>query len=68
MPRCTEMKQGQVYACKECGLKLKVIDECSCEESECSCAELQCCDKPMQLVAKRRGFGTSVFGRKKFGG
>ncbi len=68
MPACTEMKRGQVYACKECGLQLKVIKECSCAESQGSCVELQCCEKPMELIRGRHGFGMASFARKKSGG
>jgi hypothetical protein len=54
MPNCHQMKLGQVYVCEECGLKMKVIQECKeCgqEESECSLDDCQfvCCGEEMKL-------------------
>ena len=28
MASCKEMKEGQIYECKECGLQLQVVNEC----------------------------------------
>ena len=28
MASCHEMKQGEVYVCKDCGLELKVVAQC----------------------------------------
>ena len=32
MPRCDEMREGEVYYCEHCGLEIEVIEECSHEE------------------------------------
>ncbi len=40
MANCHEMKMGEVYTCKECGLELKVIKECrdaGKPATECNC-------------------------------
>jgi hypothetical protein len=55
MPHCHEMKKGQIYGCKECGLKLQVIEECtSCgtDVGECKheTCEFACCDEPLTLM------------------
>ncbi len=55
MPNCAEMKMDQVYACKECGIELKVVQECKeCETTSpsCGCQEpcsFECCGEPMVL-------------------
>ena len=56
MPSCHEMREGEVYVCKDCGLELKVVKECrdategslrcSCEESESPCT-FSCCGEEM---------------------
>jgi hypothetical protein len=28
MPSCHDMKKGEVYICKDCGLELQVVKEC----------------------------------------
>ena len=53
MPSCHEMREGEVYVCKDCGLEIKVIKECldvggssvkcTCEESE----SFVCCGEEM---------------------
>ena len=35
---CNDMKVGEVYACKNCGLELKVVKSCNHEGQD------QCCD------------------------
>jgi hypothetical protein len=50
MINCSEMKKGEVYRCKSCGLELKVEKSCSCGTSgqgACS-VPLQCCGADMQ--------------------
>ncbi len=54
MPSCTEMKNGQIYVCQDCGLELQVVKECTecgTEEGECSgeTCDISCCDKPLKL-------------------
>ena len=53
---CHDMKEGQIYWCKTCGLELKVVKGCeSCcsgtEEGACSdenCT-FTCCGEALQL-------------------
>lgn len=50
MINCSEMKGGEVYLCKSCGLELKVEKPCSCgtgQGQSCS-VPLQCCGGDMQ--------------------
>lgn len=59
MPSCAEMKEGEIYMCKDCGLELKVVKQCrdsgkpgakcGCESDEEPCA-IACCGK--ELVKK----------------
>jgi hypothetical protein len=28
MPSCEDMKNGQIYMCKDCGLELQMVSEC----------------------------------------
>jgi hypothetical protein len=54
MANCYEMKEGQVYECRECGLELKVIRECiECGPfTDCLACEpcsFHCCDEEMTL-------------------
>lgn len=40
MPSCHEMKKGEVYACKDCGIELQVVNECKdagTPAEECAC-------------------------------
>jgi hypothetical protein len=40
MPSCHEMRMGEVYACPECGLELKVVKECKdagTSAEDCAC-------------------------------
>jgi hypothetical protein len=38
MADCLEMRLGQVYACHDCGLQLKVVGECKeCGAETCGC-------------------------------
>jgi hypothetical protein len=53
------MKKGEVYVCNDCGLKLEVVEECTCNEStqDCSCytkpesCSFNCCGEEMQKKA-----------------
>jgi hypothetical protein len=59
MPSCNEMKKGEVYACGECGLELKVVkeckdakkdaDSCSCCGEEDICCDITCCGEPLTI-------------------
>lgn len=49
MANCSEMKEGDLYVCKTCGLELKVSKACSCGSASghaCS-VPLQCCGQDM---------------------
>jgi len=56
MPSCHEMREGEVYVCKDCGLEIKVVKECrdaggsstkcSCDQSESPCS-FSCCGADM---------------------
>jgi hypothetical protein len=48
MVSCTEMKKGDVFVCKNCGLELKVEKPCSCSTGQTECTvPLQCCGGDM---------------------
>ena len=59
MVTCHDMKEGQIYTCKECGLELKVLSECKeCQEESCGCQDpdekehdcgFSCCGEPLVL-------------------
>ena len=54
MPNCHELKRGQVYACEECGLELKVVEECEefgtpAEECGCEPCTFVCCGEELKL-------------------
>lgn len=54
MPRCDEMREGEVYYCEHCGLEIEVIEECSHDEDEeaeevCRADEFMCCGEPLTL-------------------
>jgi len=49
MSTCGQMKLGQVYVCKECGLELKVVKECDCSEQACGCETMACCGGGLTL-------------------
>jgi len=54
MPRCDEMREGEVYYCEHCGLEIEVIEECSHDEDEeaevvCRAEEFTCCGAPLTL-------------------
>ncbi len=55
MPKCDEMKKGQIYACEECGLEVQIAKECEdcatnaakeCGYEEC---EFKCHGKALTL-------------------
>ena len=59
MPSCNEMKTGEVYVCKDCGIELQVIKECKdvgtsgkgcCSHSTGDSCTLSCCGE--ELVKK----------------
>ena len=55
MTDCREMKLGEVYRCKECGLELEVVKECReaklpPEHCKCTPCPLACCGE--ELVKK----------------
>lgn len=55
LPECHELKKGQILTCRDCGLELEVIKECSeCGPESESCAHLECafkcCGKEMQIT------------------
>jgi hypothetical protein len=54
MSNCHEMKKGQIYACKGCGLELEVVKKCkecgiSTEECECEPCTFVCCGEELKL-------------------
>jgi hypothetical protein len=53
MADCHEMRLGQVYFCEDCGLALKVVEECEeCGAETCSCeapCSFECCGEPLKL-------------------
>lgn len=40
-------KQGEVYHCEKCGMKLQVTEACQCETG---CPELMCCGQSLIKV------------------
>ncbi len=58
MTNCHEMKLGEVYVCKDCGLELQVVKECRDQgkpAAECACHDdggdpctFSCCGKPLE--------------------
>ncbi|MDX9721087.1 MAG: hypothetical protein RBU37_10075 [Myxococcota bacterium] len=58
MANCHEMKKGEIYVCKDCGLELQVVAECTdCHKSpeDCQCQDehghackLMCCGVPLE--------------------
>jgi hypothetical protein len=51
MLRCSDMKKGEIYTCKECGLEIQIIQECKeCSEESCSCESgctFTCCGEEL---------------------
>lgn len=52
MAQCHQMKVGEIYMCKDCGLELQVVKSCVEEEApeeSCSCTPCQfvCCDQDL---------------------
>ena len=56
MPNCHEMREGEVYACPDCGMELKVVKACKSvgnTDDHCGCgstgepATLTCCGKEL---------------------
>jgi hypothetical protein len=55
MIHCHDMKVGEIYVCKDCGLELQVVKACrdaEAPEQSCSCTPCQftCCGE--ELVRK----------------
>ena len=49
MASCVDMKEGDRFVCKNCGLELQVVKSCTCvagKEVVCT-VPLQCCGKDM---------------------
>jgi len=49
---CHEMRLDEVYACKDCGIELKVVKECKdcgepAETCECEPCTFTCCGEPL---------------------
>jgi len=59
MPACRDMKKGDVFACKNCGLELQIVKECvdcgkpssTCEYGPCT---FVCCNEELQLKKKKK--------------
>lgn len=54
MASCHEMKKGDVYVCKDCGLELQVVNQCknygiSEEAHEHDTCNFVCCEKEMTV-------------------
>lgn len=49
MANCSEMKKGDIFLCKTCGLELQVTKACTCDAGgKGSCTvPLNCCGKKM---------------------
>jgi hypothetical protein len=49
MANCGEMKNGDVFVCKTCGLELRVAKACKCGSGsgEVCTVPLQCCGRDM---------------------
>jgi hypothetical protein len=48
------MREGEVYCCDECGLRIEVIEECSHDDGDdddetCSIEGFMCCGRPLTL-------------------
>ena len=60
MVNCHDMKKGEVYLCKECGVELEVVaeckdvgkpaDDCGCHPSATPCT-FSCCGKSLEKKA-----------------
>ncbi|WP_200895251.1 MULTISPECIES: hypothetical protein [unclassified Methanosarcina] len=47
---CNNLKQGQVLICENCGLELKVVNECGDDRCAIGCTgDMDCCGEPMKL-------------------
>ncbi len=49
MPKCSEMKVGDVYKCARCGFELEVKKACTCGD-DCHCSDIECCGSPMSKM------------------
>jgi len=49
MANCCDMKQGDVYTCRTCGLELTVSKTCACTEgaADACTVPLRCCGDDM---------------------
>lgn len=54
MTSCGDMKVGEVYVCKDCGLEIEVKKSCNCPTEVCepmkdgACCDFECCGSPME--------------------
>ena len=49
MTTCHDLKKGDVLYCEECGLELKVSEDCSCsDDGACSEQGFICCGMDMK--------------------
>jgi len=47
---CSNLKDGQILVCENCGLELKVVNECSEDSCATGCVgDMDCCGEPMKL-------------------
>jgi hypothetical protein len=49
MANCAEMKKGDIFVCKTCGLELQVAKPCACgsESGQACTVPLKCCNQDM---------------------
>ena len=48
MAGCGDMRKGDLFVCKACGLELEVQKTCTCGTGETDChLPLECCGKEM---------------------
>jgi len=49
MANCAEMKKGDIFVCKTCGLELQVAKPCACgfESGQACAVPLKCCNQEM---------------------
>lgn len=57
MATCHDMKMGEIYLCKDCGIELQVVKECedtAATADDCGChpsgdpCTFSCCGKPLE--------------------
>ena len=62
MANCCDMKEGDIFYCKICGLELSVKKACTCKEGEeDSCTvPLKCCNQEMTKKQDKLPAGEAV--------